>query len=135
MAIWSRQMTCLYAPALLWIALRSPAEAVPNADTTDTAHKRTGLASRQFLHALAWVVLAAGLPMALNYAKFGNPLETGYRWIYEGRTDPIATAARACFYGPPNMPTHLRGMWTSLPLLEIRQSRLMIDAPFTALAA
>lgn len=115
MAVWSRQMTSLYVPALLWIAWRSPAIG----------------ASRRTVHAVAWVAICAGLPMAMNYAKFGNPLESGYRWIYEGRTDPIARAARDCFYGPANTPAHFRAMWISLPLLDIRHGRPMIDASDT----
>lgn len=115
MAVWSRQMTCFYAPALLWIALRAS----------------VGSRSRCTMHAIAWIALCAGLPMALNFAKFGNPLETGYRWLYEGRSDPIARAAQACFYGPANAPPHFRAMWTALPLLEIRHGRPMIDASDT----
>lgn len=111
MAVWSRQMTCLYAPALLWITWHSPA---------------TG-PSRRTMHALAWIAICAALPMAMNYAKFGNPMESGYRWLYEGRTDPIARAARACFYGLPNAPAHFRAMWTALPQLDIRHGRPMVD--------
>jgi len=115
MAVWSRQMTCIYAPVLLWIAWRNS----------------PGTPNRRRLHACAWVALCSGLPMAMNYAKFGNPLESGYRWLYEGRSDPIARAAKACFYGPANAPGHFRAMWTSLPLLDIRHGRLMIDASDT----
>lgn len=117
MAVWSRQMTCLYAPALLLILFRYGT--------------RQGKALRTRLHACAWVVLAGAVPMAMNYAKFGSPFESGYRWLYEGRTDPIARAARECFYGPANAPAHLRAMWTAVPLLDIRHGRPMIDASDT----
>lgn len=35
-----------------------------------------------------------GAPMAVNFLKYGNPLESGYMLIYEGRDDYFATDAR-----------------------------------------
>ncbi len=117
MAVWSRQMTFLYAPAIVLILYRGSSA--------------IGASLRARMQGLAWIVFAGVVPMAMNYAKFGNPFESGYRWLYEGRTDPIARAARECFYGPANAPAHLRAMWTAVPLLDIRHGRPMIDASDT----
>lgn len=63
---YARQLTCLYGVVLLWAAWR-----------------------RHGPRAAAWC--AAGLaaiaaPLCtLNYLKFGNPLDFGYRYIYVGR--------------------------------------------------
>lgn len=40
-------------------------------------------------------VVIWGVPMTMNFLKYGNPLESGYRLIYEGRDDYFATDARA----------------------------------------
>lgn len=63
---YTRQLTCLYGIVLLWVAFQKsgPRGAILCAG---------GLAA-----------IAAPL-CALNYAKFGNPLDFGYRHIYAGR--------------------------------------------------
>lgn len=63
---YTRQLTCLYGIVLLWVAYKK--------------YGPRGLA----LCIGGLAVIAAPL-CALNYAKFGSPLDFGYRYIYEGR--------------------------------------------------
>ncbi len=78
-ATYARQITFLYGLVLLWIAWRR------------------GGARRLGLCALGLAVMAAPL-LTLNYFKFGNPLEFGYRYIYAARDDDMAArAARGVF--------------------------------------
>jgi len=96
MAVWSRQLTVFYAPLLFWLAWRSAEQARVTADTPawDTldleAARRKRLAG-----AIAVCALIAAVPAALNWARFGSPLESGYALIYAGREhDPLAIDAR-----------------------------------------
>lgn len=73
-AVWSRQMTALYAPALLWAAWRGPADA-----------RGFSRNKRAFGTILGLAMIAAPL-LTLNYLKFGNPLQFGYGFIYENRS-------------------------------------------------
>ncbi len=73
-AVWSRQMTALYAPALLWAAWHGPASGSRSSRNRRTVAAVFGL-----------VVIAAPL-LTLNYLKFGNPLQFGYGYIYENRS-------------------------------------------------
>lgn len=79
---WSRQLTVFYAAALLWTAWRSSLAA--------PARRRSiGIA------VVAPLAVTALAPMTLSYFKYGNPLESGYRYIFEDRhTDSIALQAR-----------------------------------------
>jgi len=73
-AVWSRQMTALYAPALLWAAWRRP--------SVERGFSRNKRAAGTIL---GLAVIAAPL-LTLNYLKFGNPLQFGYGYIYENRS-------------------------------------------------
>lgn len=75
-AAWSRQTTILFAPALLWAAWKSP---------------RRGPA---LACAIVPLLITAGVPMGLAWAKFGSPFESGYQYIYAGRHDALAEYAR-----------------------------------------
>ena len=35
------------------------------------------------------VTLAVGVPLGINWLKFGHPLESGYMYVYEGREDDV----------------------------------------------
>lgn len=63
---YSRQLTCLYGIVLLWVAFQK--------------YGPRGLA----LCSGGLAAIAAPL-CVLNYAKFGNPFDFGYRYIYTGR--------------------------------------------------
>lgn len=64
---WTRQMTVLYAGAILWVAWRSSVDR-----------------RRAMTLALAGITVAVGGLLAINLLRFGNPLETGYTYIYRG---------------------------------------------------
>lgn len=74
-AAWSRQPCFLYALPVLWLAWR--------------AQDRR----RAVLRAAVPIGLAFAVTMGLNWAKFGSPFETGYRYLFAGydlpRTDPV----------------------------------------------
>ena len=103
-AAWSRQLTILY---LLPLALIAAA--------------REGSASRRFRLVSLAVVTAVlvALPATLNMLKFGHPLESGYRYIYEGRQDDPddqpAQDARRGLFSPSFIPRNLYYMNLGLP--------------------
>jgi len=73
---YTRQMTFLYGIPLLWIALR---------DVRSGGLPRWNV--RRFLFCGAGLAVIAAPLLSLNYLKFGNPLDFGYSYIYEGRED------------------------------------------------
>ncbi len=64
---WSRQMTLPYGAAILWVAWRHGPQPRRNVAVAGTV-----------------LVVIVGVLAGLNWAKFGNPLESGYRYIYAG---------------------------------------------------
>jgi hypothetical protein len=82
-AAWSRQLTIFYGIALLAVSLPS--------DTLRTA----AADSRRKIAVVVGLAAIFVVPMALNWAKFGSPFETGYKYLYVGRTTGIADDARA----------------------------------------
>jgi len=65
--IWSRPHLLFFGVAAIWIA-------------RTVSHRRTGM---------TWVIgamlISVGTLLLLNYAKFDNPFESGYRYIYDYR--------------------------------------------------
>jgi len=128
---WSRQMTCLYALPLLWLALhdgeagthRSAAGAT---ETSPPAAPDGRRRRRDLRLALVGVCVIAGVPMTLNAMKFGNPLETGYRLLYAGRNDPIAQRAHRQFFGPANVKMQAFAMNLAYPKWDIRAGTLYL---------
>ncbi|NOT02650.1 MAG: hypothetical protein HOP29_18750 [Phycisphaerales bacterium] len=128
--VWTRYTMAAYAGPLLWSVF--------------AGEDRRRAAK---IGAVSAVVLAVGVPMALNALKFGNPLDSGYALIYEGRhddpTDQFAQDAKkygvfstaflarnlwAMNVGPPNVVerregkrlepnTECTGIWWTTPLL------------------
>jgi hypothetical protein len=94
-AAWSRQTCIIYALPLLWAAWRSPQPC------------------RALTRAAIPLLVTIAVPMALNYAKFGSPLETGYKYILDdpvnalGADMPRRTARSPSSHGVifPSMPT------------------------------
>lgn len=78
-ATYSRQMTFLYGLPVLWVAW-----------------SRYG--AKGFVLAGLGLAVVAGPLLALNYEKFGNPLDFGYKHIYAGREDSYM-GARCLNYG------------------------------------
>jgi hypothetical protein len=79
-AAWTRQLTLIFGLPILWVAWRA----------TDARRQRKGAV------AAAGLAVAGGLLMALNWLKFGSPVESGYAAVYEEReADPYyATRCR-----------------------------------------
>lgn len=106
-AAWSRQLAVLYWIPLAYLAL----------SRKEPSWRRFGLLSL----GVVTVVLVA-LPATLNALKFGNPLDCGYRYVYEGRWDDAddlpAQDARKGLFSPVFIPRNLYYMNLGLPLLD-----------------
>lgn len=83
-ATFARQLTVGLALPLVWLMLRE----------RGTLRRRTELAL-----AGASVVIMIGTPLVVNALKFGNPLESGYMLIYEGRAEDDMFAREARSHG------------------------------------
>lgn len=128
LAAWSRQMTMVYLPALLWLAWRhgtgdTAVHAQPAAPACyiapSAARRRRAL---RIAAAGATVILA--VPMTLNFLKFGNPLETGYARLYEGRTDPIGRRGQQQTFGLRYVAQNAHAMHMAFPSWSIRAGAL-----------
>lgn len=140
MAAWSRQTTCLYALPLLWIAWRGADAMSPTRDD-DKPLTRVATQSPQRPHAsraarpvrrrlvvaTIGVAIAGGLPMMLNTLKFGNPLETGYRRLFEGRGDAIGRRGHEAVFGLRYVGMHAWAMNVAFPRWDIRAGALYAD--------
>lgn len=87
-AAWSRQLTGVFAVALLWIAWRDDHGVGLSSAWMASRARRVGVA-------LVGLGVIALVPMGLNWAKFGSPLCSGYELIYVGRDHGLARDARA----------------------------------------
>ncbi|MCP4247177.1 MAG: hypothetical protein GY778_09020 [bacterium] len=109
LAIWSRQLTAWFLLPLAVVAWRP-----------------RGSSSRRGT-VLAFGITAAvavALPALLNALKFDNPLDPGYRFLYEGRWDDPddwpAQSAKQGILSPVFLPRNLYFMNVGLPLPEFR---------------
>ena len=134
LAVWSRQPTCFYALPLIWIAYRtdSARASIARANSSPQNHQTmvpeaSRRSNRRIVFALAGIALAAAVPMTLNTLKFGNPFDTGYPRLYEGRQDWISTRAQQCFMGPRYIPEHAKAMNVAFPGWDIRKGTLYAD--------
>ena len=104
-AAWSRQLTALYLIPLAWAAV--------------AGYQAGSRRARLLMLGLATIVLVA-LPATLNGLKFGSPLESGYRYIYEGRWDNAddwaAQQARRGLFSPAFVLRNLYWMNVGPPL-------------------
>ena len=108
---WSRQLTALYFPAVLWVVWQCG----------------PGAARRwAVLQFSAAVVVAATVPMTLNALKFGHPLQSGYRYIYVGRTDEWAQTAAVGLFSPRYIARNAHCMNLTLPVLDRHRGRLLV---------
>jgi len=129
LAAWSRQMTLLYALPLVYLAwcdwrglqirTETRGDDLPSADANKPR-------SRLVIAGLIAAAIVA-VPAGLNYLKFGNPLDSGYLRMYEGRNDGIAQNAHIALFSPRFIPMHFHAMNTAFPTPDIRQSTLHLD--------
>lgn len=104
-AAWSRQTCILYAVPVLICAWRDHSRRSP------------------LIFALIPIAVAAGVPAALNWLKFGSPLETGYRFIFEDQQGGFAdslrgTDGRIHVFGFQYVAAHAYYTWLSPPWFE-----------------
>ncbi len=104
-AAWSRQLTIVFAIPLLYAAMKK-APGRP---------RRCAIATVCF----TGVVITA-LPLTLNALKFGNPLDSGYSYIYNDQP-PSEISRNASDYGlfaPHFVPRNLYYSFLGLPKLD-----------------
>jgi hypothetical protein len=77
-AAWARPLTILYAPALFYAA-KAPAK--------HGRGFRDVRGRRNVILIAATLALIIAVPAVMNALKFGNPFDTGYRYVYQGRED------------------------------------------------
>lgn len=106
LSAWARPMTILYVLPLLWLVRPGP---------STIARSR-----RSRWIGIAAVAFIAGVPMTLNSLKFGNPFQTGYRYLYEGRTDPVGRSGREQLFGLRYASENLRAMNLAFPSWDLR---------------
>ncbi len=87
-AAWSRQLTGVFALALLAVAWQG-------ASSESVRSLWSAPRIRRLAITAAAVAATAAVPLGLNWAKFGSPLRNGYELIYEGRDHELAGSARA----------------------------------------
>lgn len=85
LAIWSRQMLVVLAIPLLWSAWRG----------RGVRQESNGVARKRLVVCLVSMAAIGGAYLALNTAKFGNPLRTGYMLNHQERADVFARESRA----------------------------------------
>lgn len=91
-AAWSRPLAIFYALGMAMSYRRHP--------SASGRGRYIGLA-------LA-VAVALALPMGLSWAKFGTPLDSGYKYLYEGRVDELARAGQRALFATEFLP---RNAW------------------------
>ena len=109
-AVWTRQMTCLYALPLLYVAWQR----------------------KRLLPCIAGLVVIAAPLLTLNYLKFGSPLDFGYRHIYVNRDgEPLAERCNAHgTFSPRFIPDNFYYMHLAPPeVQEITTTRVHVVAP------
>ena len=80
---------------------------------------RQGQRRRQLIGLVVVGVVVAGVPLTMNTLKYGNPLQTGYMLIYEGRDDSFATDAHEHgLFSPYFLPRNLYYMNLGFPRLH-----------------
>ncbi|MFQ5490063.1 MAG: hypothetical protein ACE5GE_05010 [Phycisphaerae bacterium] len=105
LAAWSRQLTGAYLIGLVYVAV--------------AAYRVEGKKAGLVWAGLVGVVLVA-VPATLNAMKFHSPVESGYRYIYEGRwddpSDAFAQRAGRGLFSPAFVPRNVYYMNLGLPV-------------------
>lgn len=81
-ATWSRPLSIFFALPIAWMAWK----------------RDGGRRASNLMATLGATGLAIGVTMALNHLKFGSALESGYRFVYEGRNDEMARRGKAALF-------------------------------------
>lgn len=112
-AAWSRQLTILYLPALFAAAWSLP---------------RPRRAKLTLVAVTA--LFACGTLAILNYLRFGNPLDSGYAYLYDGRSDIYAQRFRehSAVFHIAYAPRNLYYMNMALPDVWISRMRLLVSS-------
>jgi len=105
-AVWTRQMTILYALPLCWVAWRRS----------------------RLLVCLAGLTLIVMPILALNWLKFGSVSEFGYQYIYVNRDDVLAQRARRGLFSPVFFFENLWFMHAELPNFEPGLTHMRVAA-------
>lgn len=109
-AVWTRQMTCLYALPLLYVAWQR----------------------KRLLPCIAGLVVIAAPLLTLNHLKFGSPIDFGYRHIYVNRdSEPLAERCNAHgTFSPHFIADNFYYMHLAPPeVQEITTTRVHVVAP------
>jgi hypothetical protein len=120
-ATWSRQTCFLYCLPILWIAWNQPQR------------------RRALILAAIPIAITIALPAGLNWAKFGNPLETGYRHIFDvdnpNRRIVLGADGDVHLFGLGHVPGHAKEMFLVPPQIFTTHQGLRITGwgPRTAL--
>ncbi len=121
-AAWSRQLTIFYAVPVLLAAWRNerPKPLAPGA--TPGRLGKNGRA-RNLIGAIVACALVAALPAALNRARFGSFLETGYRHVFADRDDDFARSARSGLFALHHIPRNAYYMNAAIPDISWQSGR------------
>lgn len=110
LSVWSRPLTIFYAIPLIAKAMALPAP----------------LRARRLTAAAPVWLITLALPLALNALKFGNPLEFGYRYIYQGRHDEPAQRARHGLFSLRFVPDNLGALLGGFPQIKRENGRTQV---------
>ncbi|RIK68500.1 MAG: hypothetical protein DCC65_02580 [Planctomycetota bacterium] len=98
-AAWSRPLCILFALPLL-----------RRASTAEPPRRK-----RRMIALAVTVLVSLALPMGLSWAKFGSPIDSGYKYLYQGRDDDLAQAGRRRLFSLDYVPKNLWYMNIELP--------------------
>ncbi len=105
-AMWSRYLCVFYALPILWVAWKQ--------ERRHVALLRAGFP----------IAVAVAVPMILNWAKFGSPFESGYRYIFSGMRgieleNVLQPDGGLRFFTFGNMSAHAYYMWLAPPWFDV----------------
>jgi len=122
-ATWTRQTCLAYCLPILWVAWDQWRK---HGTSASPGRSRR----RILLSAAIPIFIAVALPAGLNWAKFGNPLETGYKYIFDARNPnrPIVLGAdgKIHLFALGNVPRHAYQMFVAPPGVSLTHQGLRI---------
>jgi len=135
-AVWTRQLTIFFAPAVLLATLaagRGQSQAVfESSDASDQPPSwrvATGARRGGLIAIVVGVVALLVVPMGLAWVKFGSPLRSGYDRVYEGRNDAIAARVHTDgVFSTAYVRRNAYYMNVALPVLRCAGSGVRVEA-------